>query len=255
MGQDACHSNKTELRRRSAMVFQEGLFLQDTVFGNVAWGLKLRGMASSDIKKKVYEALIDFRCDHLAMRPIYSLSGGEAQRISIARALAVVPELLLLDEAFSAQDVVVRQEMIGELRQLAEDMGMTVMLVSHNFPEVLHFANRIIVMLSGRIVQDNTPETVLRRPVNVEVAKLVGMDNMIPCCVKEGSKGRRIELINGISFFLSSNCSRAGNGLLSARGCTVPLERTACSAAEILGRYGRCDTENIAWNWCVSDDR
>jgi len=215
-GQDIRHADQTMLRRRSAMVFQEALLLDDTVFDNVAWALKFRGVAASEIKHRVFKALVDFRCDHLADRPARSLSGGEAQRVCIARALVTDPELLLLDEPFASLDAAARSEMIEEIRQLAETRGISVVLVSHNFTDVLHFAERAIAMFNGSIVQDDKPEVLLRRPVNEQVARLVGMDNIIPCRIEQDSQGRFIRLANGIRFLYS------GEMIKPVSACCLP---------------------------------
>ncbi len=199
-GADAARADKTALRRRCALLFQEALLLDDTVFANVAWPLRFRGVSQAEIAARVRRALADFRCDHLERRRARTLSGGEAQRVSLARALATDPELLLLDEPFAALDPATRSGMIGELRQLAEDRGMTVILVSHSFADVLCFAERAVVMFNGRIVQDDRPETVLRRPADEQVARLVGMDNIIPCRLEREGEEAYIRLANGLRF-------------------------------------------------------
>ncbi|MBP2626731.1 MAG: Polyamine-transporting ATPase [Firmicutes bacterium] len=199
-GQKISNSNKTMLRRRAAMVFQDMLLLNDTVFNNVALALRFRGVKEGEIKERVYKALADFRCDHLANRSALLLSGGEAQRVCIARALVTMPELLLLDEPFAALDAATRDELIEEIRQLAGVRGIAVVLVSHNFADVLHFAERALMLFNGHIVQDDKPEFIMRRPANEQVARLVGMDNIIPCCSEQDSQGRFIRLANGIRF-------------------------------------------------------
>lgn len=215
-GQKIRNRDKTMLRRRSAMVFQDMLLLNDTVFNNVALALRFRGIKDSEVQERVYQALADFRCGHLADRPALLLSGGEAQRVCIARALVTAPELLLLDEPFAALDAATRDELIEEIRQLAEARGISVVLVSHNFADVLHFADRALVLFDGRIVQDNNPEVIMRRPANEQVARLVGMDNVIPCCSEQDSQGRFIRLANGLRFLYHGDVS----GHISA--CCIP---------------------------------
>jgi tungstate transport system ATP-binding protein len=202
-GQDVGRTNKTALRRRCALVFQETLLLNDTVFNNVGLALRFRGVAADETKRKVFQALADFRCDHLADRPAHLLSGGEAQRVCLARAIVSDPELLLLDEPFASQDAFARGALIEEIRQLAEARGISVILVSHNFSDVLHFAERAIAVLNGVIVQDDKPEYIMRRPVNEQVARLVGMDNIIPCSLEGKGQDRFIKLVNGIRFLYS----------------------------------------------------
>jgi len=199
-GQEIRNRDKIMLRRRSAMVFQDMLLLNDTVFNNVALALRFRGIKEGEVRKRVYKALADFRCDHLANRSALLLSGGEAQRVCIARAIVTAPELLLLDEPFASLDAATRDELIEKIRQLAEARGISVILVSHNFTDVLHFATRVLVLFNGHIVQDEKPEVIMRRPVTIQVARLVGMDNIIPCYSEEDSQGRFICLANGIRF-------------------------------------------------------
>lgn len=199
-GQRVSHCNTTVLRRRSAMVLQDMLLLNDTVFNNIALPLRFRGVKESEVKERVHKALADFHCDHLAARQALLLSGGESQRACIARAMVTAPELLLLDEPFAALDAATRDEMVEEIRQVAEQRGITVLLVSHSFADVLHFAQRALVIFDGRIVQDDTPENLMRRPLNEQVARLVGMDNIIPCHVEQDNQEAVIRLSNGIGF-------------------------------------------------------
>ncbi len=199
-GQEVCQGDKTLLRRRCAMVFQDTLLLNDTVFNNVALALQFRNVPASHIAERVYKALADFHCEHLAKRPALLLSGGEAKRVCIARALVTEPELLLLDEPFSSLDVTTREGMIEEIRKVAERRKIAVILVSHDFSEVLHFAQRALVIFNGGIVQDDTPEKLMRYPVNSQVAGLVGMDNIIPCKLGRNQDGVCIRFEGGIEF-------------------------------------------------------
>ncbi|MGL5511902.1 MAG: ABC transporter ATP-binding protein [Sporomusa sp.] len=199
-GQDAGAVDKHILRRRCSMVFQETLLLNDTVYNNVALALRFRGMVEAEIKDKVNRALTNFHCAHLSSRLACKLSGGEAQRVCLARALVYEPELLLLDEPFASLDSPTRNALLTELRQVAVAHGITVVLVSHSFNDILYFAERAVVLQDGRIVQDDTPEVILRRPVNVTIASLVGMDNILPCQVHKYDDGVYVQLVNGVHF-------------------------------------------------------
>jgi tungstate transport system ATP-binding protein len=195
--------DRIELRRRCAMVFQEPLFAKDSVYNNVALPLRLRGLAEKGIMEKVHTALRVFQCGHLVKRLAHHLSGGEAQRVCLARAFVTCPELLLLDEPFTALDPATRNDLLGELRQVALQTGMTVLLISHNLGDVLHFAQRAVVMQTGIILQDGPPEQIMRRPANLAVARLVGMDNVIPCTTHLLKSKGSIRFANGIEFFTS----------------------------------------------------
>ncbi len=199
-GLDADGADKQALRRRSSMVFQETMLLDDTVFNNVALALRFRGMAEPEIKDKVNKTLAEFHCTHLANRLARKLSGGEAQRVCLARALVYEPELLLLDEPFAALDSPTRNSLLAELRLVALARRTTVILVSHSFNDILYFAERAVVLQSGCIVQDDRPEVILRRPVNVTIAGLVGMDNILPCQVKKQGNDILVQLVNGVLF-------------------------------------------------------
>lgn len=199
-GEDVCNSNSGALRRRSAMLFQEALLLNGSVFENVAWPLRFRGITSNEIITRVHKALTDFGCDHLSHRQAKQLSGGESQRVCIARALVTEPEFLLLDEPFASLDVAMRSAMMEEIRTVAEQRGITVLLVSHNFSDVLYFAERAVALFDGRILQDDRPESLMRRPADERVARLVGMDNILPCRVEQDGNNRFITLNNRVRF-------------------------------------------------------
>lgn len=173
--------DKLAVRRRCAMVFQDSLLLTDTVFNNVALPLRFRKMHEGDIQAKVYQALELFNCCHLATKQANKISGGEAQRVSLARAFVTEPELLLLDEPFASLDFPSRSRLLTELRQIVRDKGITALLVSHIFEEVACFTDRVIVLNNGYVIQDDNIETVLRKPVNSAVANIVGIDNIISC--------------------------------------------------------------------------
>lgn len=177
-------TDQVALRRRSALVFQDPLFVHDTVYANVALPLRFRRIPEKSIGAKVESVLAAFRCTHLANRSAHRLSGGETQRVCLARAFITEPELLLLDEPFSALDPATRNELLGELRTVALQRQVTVLLVTHNWEEALRFAGRAVVMEQGRIVQDCRPETIMRCPASLSVARLVVMDNVWPCHIE-----------------------------------------------------------------------
>jgi len=199
-GEDVRNANKTLLRRRSALVFQETLLLDETVFNNVAKVLKFRGTPTHKIQQRVHTTLATFGCEHLANRSARSLSGGEAKRVCIACGLVADSELLLLDEPSASLDVGIRGEIIEKIRQWAQVRGSAVILVSHNFTDILNFADRAIALSDGYIIQDDKLEVLIRRPANQQLARLVGMDNIIPCQIERSNHGYLIKLANSIEF-------------------------------------------------------
>lgn len=172
------------LRRRMSMVFQEPLLLSGTVYGNVASGLHFRGIKGSRLDECVMHWLESLNISHIVGRSCRHLSGGEAQRVSLARALAVEPELLYLDEPFAALDQPTRQALVEDMGRIIKELGISAVFVTHNAEELSIFTDRICVMDKGSIVQEGKPEEVFGRPANEVVAGLVGVENII-----EGTAG------------------------------------------------------------------
>jgi tungstate transport system ATP-binding protein len=193
----------TAYRRRIAMVFQEPLLFDATVFDNVAAGLKLRGVSRSEIGERVDGCMERFRITHLAGRSARRLSGGEAQRTSLARAFATRPEVILLDEPFVALDPPTRQALMDDLEQVLRESGTAALISTHDQLEALRLADRMVVMHEGRIVQSGTPASVMNAPANAFVASFVGMENVLTgTVVAEGEgllslivAGQRMEIV------------------------------------------------------------
>jgi glycine betaine/proline transport system ATP-binding protein len=159
-------SELTEFRRRRmAMVFQHfALLPHDTVLGNVAFPLEIRGAKRAEREKRALE-MIDLV--GLAGRESYyprELSGGQQQRVGIARALTIDPEILFLDEPFSALDPLIRREMQDELMRLQKVLRKTIVFITHDFDEAIRLADRIAIMREGAIVQTGTPEELVVAP-------------------------------------------------------------------------------------------
>jgi tungstate transport system ATP-binding protein len=145
----------------------------------VAAGLRLRGVARGEIARRAGESLERFRVAHLADRSARTLSGGEAQRTSLARALAVEPEVLLLDEPFAALDQQTREGLIDDLARTLRETGTTTVFATHDRAEAQRLADRVAVLVAGRLRQVGTAEAVLRRPVDAGVAAFVGVENLL----------------------------------------------------------------------------
>jgi len=179
----------TEYRRKLAMVFQDPLLFDTTVFENVAVGLKLRRLASREINERVESCLDRFRIAHLADRSARKLSGGEAQRASLARAFATNPEIILLDEPFVALDPPARHALSDDLEKVLRESDTTAILTTHDQMDALRLADRMVVMQQGKIVQSGTPSAVNNQPANEFVATFVGMENIFTGIVKEADNG------------------------------------------------------------------
>ena len=168
-----------ELRRSIAMVLQEPLLFDSTVYDNVASGLKIRGMARGEIKKRVTTYLERFKLADMAQRSARKLSGGEARRVSLARAFAVEPQVIFFDEPFTNLDPPTRQALTEDMDRIIRDRGIAAILVTHDQSEALRMSQRIVVMNGGSIVQEGTPALVMNHPVNQFVANFVGMETIL----------------------------------------------------------------------------
>jgi sulfate transport system ATP-binding protein len=177
--------------RGIGFVFQHyALFRHMTAFENIAFGLRIlprrERPRGADIAARVQRLLELVRIPELARRYPDQLSGGQRQRVALARALAIEPKLLLLDEPFGALDAKVRKELRVWLRQLHDSLGITSVFVTHDQDEALDLADRVAVMRAGRVVQFDTPEALLSRPADAEVAGFLGESVRLPCMLRDG---------------------------------------------------------------------
>lgn len=180
-GEDTTQSHVRE--RRVGFVFQHyALFRHMTVFDNVAFGLTVRPKntrpTNNEIREKVMKLLRLVQLENMADRYPAQLSGGQRQRIALARALAVEPQVLLLDEPFGALDAQVRAELRRWLRRLHDEIHVTSVFVTHDQEEALEVADRIVVMNKGKIEQSGTPDQVYEHPANPFVLNFLGNVNL-----------------------------------------------------------------------------
>jgi ABC-type Fe3+/spermidine/putrescine transport system ATPase subunit len=192
-------TNLSPDKRRIGMVFQNyALFPHLSVTENIEYGLKLGKHSPAERKQRVDEMLGLFRIETLAKRMVPQLSGGEQQRVALARALAPRPEILLLDEPFSALDYEIRSRLRDELKQLQQNLGFTTIFVTHQQEEAISISDRIGLMRQGRIVQVGKPADVYQNPINSFGAGFLGDANLIPCRFTEAKpKEQPIFLLNG----------------------------------------------------------
>ena len=166
--------------RGVGMVFQHyAAFKHMTVWENVAFGLKVRKRPKSEIETRVHELLELVQLEGLAKRYPAQLSGGQRQRMALARALAVDPEVLLLDEPFGALDARVRKELRAWLRRLHEEVHVTTIIVTHDQEEAMEVAGQIVVINEGRVEQVGTPRELYESPANEFVMSFVGPVNKL----------------------------------------------------------------------------
>jgi tungstate transport system ATP-binding protein len=178
-----------ELRRRMAAVMQEPLLCRMTVRRNVALGLRFRRLPGSEVDRRVDDWLQRLSIAHLAGRPAAKLSGGEAQRTSLARAMVLRPEVLFLDEPFAALDAPTRQGLLEEFRAVLAESGVTAVFATHDRGEALALGHRVAVLMGGLVAQLGSTEEVFTRPDRADVARFVGVDTLIPGRVRGAETG------------------------------------------------------------------
>lgn len=159
-------------RKEMAMVFQHfGLLPHRTVLSNIAFGLELQGVPKEEREKKAYESIAVVGLKGYENQRVDELSEGMQQRVGLARALANDPEVLLMDEAFSALDPLIREQMQDELLDLQEKMKRTIVFITHDLDEAIKLGDRIAIMKDGEVVQVGTPEEILTDPANDYVTR------------------------------------------------------------------------------------
>ncbi len=182
-------------KRNVGVVFQNyALFPNMTVFQNVAYGLEIRKISSDKIKERVSEVLEKVRISHKISSNVTMLSGGEQQRVSLARVIVTEPDLLLFDEPLSNLDYALRLEARNEIKRLQRDIGITSVYVTHDQSEALALSDRIAVMNSGNVIQIGTPEEVYQNPANRFIAEFIGHSNFFT--PEEASKYFNISIDN-----------------------------------------------------------
>jgi len=171
--------NETPIHKRNiGMIFQNyALFPHKTIFDNVAFGLKYRNLPKNQIREKVKGALELVRLPGIEDRMPSQISGGQQQRIALARAIVIEPDLLLMDEPLSALDEHLREEMRGELGKLQKILGVTTVFVTHDQREALSMSDKIVIMKDGEKQQDGPPEEIFNYPVNHFIANFLGHSN------------------------------------------------------------------------------
>lgn len=237
-GQRASPSGRQGLtiRRRFASVFQEPLLCDTTVRANVALGLRLRGRPVAEVDAAVRVWLDRLGISHLADRKAHHLSGGEAQRTSLARAFAIEPEVLLLDEPFAALDPPTRAEFLSLLQELLRQAGCTTIFVTHDREEALRLGDRIAVIIDGQVRQLGRPAEVFGRPATEEVARFVGVETILDGRVTDDRDGLLSVAVNGAKIEALGKASVGEHVLVCLRPEDLVIRKTGDRGAQESAR-------------------
>jgi spermidine/putrescine transport system ATP-binding protein len=191
-------------RRPVNMVFQRyALFPHLTIFENIAFGLRLRKVPPTEVEQRVRRMLEMVRLPGFGARRINQISGGQAQRVALARCLVNEPDVLLLDEPLGALDLKIRLEMQLEMKLLHAELGTTWIYVTHDQEEAMSMSDRVVVMREGCIAQQGTPEEIYAHPASAFVADFIGHSNLFPATVAELSPSR--VRVSGLPFLANGH--------------------------------------------------
>jgi tungstate transport system ATP-binding protein len=197
-GQALERQGELAYRRRLALVLQEPLLLDCSVFDNVAAGLRYRRLPRTEVEARVDMWLSRLGIAHLRRKAARRLSGGEAQRVSLARAFVLQPEILLLDEPFAALDAPTRARLRDDLQALLRETAITTVFVTHDLDEALQLGHRVGVLIGGRLRQAGAPQEVFNAPADEEVAAFVGVETVVAGQVMAAEEGRLIVAAHGL---------------------------------------------------------
>jgi sulfate transport system ATP-binding protein len=232
-------------RRGIGFVFQSyALFKHMNVRRNIAFGLKVRKMAADAIRHRVDELLTLVQLDGLGERFPGQLSGGQRQRVAFARALAISPKLLLLDEPFGALDAQVRVELRDWLRRFHDEQHVTTLLVTHDQEEAMEVSDHVVVMHEGRVAQAGVPQEVYDRPATPFVASFVGGANVLRGHMSDGRAS-----VNGFGSFavpLVADGSHAPDGT-AVNAFVRPHDVTLTMAGDTTPEISIARVERLAW--------
>ncbi len=225
--------------RDVSMVFQSyALFPHMSVLENVSYGLKFSGFAKSETRQRALAGLDLVGLADFGSRLPSELSGGQQQRVAVARALVLEPQVLLFDEPLSNLDAKLRRQVREEIREIQQNLGLTVVYVTHDQEEALAVSDRIIVMKNATIAQDGTPRELYDAPENRFVADFIGEANILKCEVSAIENGTAIVNLGDFSTKLPSRGVGKGAALLAVRPNRIEIVKSN-SANSFPGKITR----------------
>ncbi|MEP0518771.1 MAG: ABC transporter ATP-binding protein [Hyphomicrobiales bacterium] len=210
--------------RDVSMVFQSyALFPHMNVLENVSYGLKFSGFNKSETKERALAGLDLVGLDGYADRLPSELSGGQQQRVAVARALVLEPQVLLFDEPLSNLDAKLRRQVREEIREIQQNLGLTVVYVTHDQEEALAVSDRIVVMRNAQIAQEGSPRDLYELPNDAFVADFIGEANLIPCTVNRVELDTATVTIDNYTHDLPSRGMNPGSATMAVRPSRVEL--------------------------------
>jgi tungstate transport system ATP-binding protein len=198
---------KIQVRRKMSMVFQKPSPLRGSVYANIAMGLQFRKVNAAEISRRVSQSLELVGLEGYEGRKAITLSGGEMQRVAIARAIATKPDVLLLDEPTANLDPVSTEKIESMIGDLKDRFGITVILSTHDMIQGQRLADRIAVVIDGRIGQTGTSKEIFYQPMNRPVAHMVGVEDILDGVVTENEAGLAVIDVNGVHITACSGAS------------------------------------------------
>ncbi len=184
-GEKVNKKNSLPIRRRFVLLLQKPVFFRGKVLDNIIYGLRVRKIPEEEIKKRLQKISSLFSLENLLNRRVDELSGGEEQKVNLARAFILQPEILFLDEPFSFLDISTKEKFISDLRIIIKKLKQTTVFVTHNREEAIRLGDRVLLLFEGKIHQAGPIEEVFTRPAHKELAKLVGVETIFKGEVKE----------------------------------------------------------------------
>jgi putative spermidine/putrescine transport system ATP-binding protein len=237
-------TNKAPNQRHMGMIFQSyALFPNMTVSQNIGFGLRVRKASKPEIKDRVREMISLVNLEKHADKYPYQLSGGQQQRVSLARALAIRPDVLLLDEPLSALDAKIRVNLRAQIREIQKKLGITAIFVTHDQEEALSISDRIVVMYDGNVEQVGTPFEIYNFPKTTFVANFVGSLNTAVAEVTDLTKG--LLNVDGVQFSSAAKM----DGLQKGDKVRIAIrpERFSFASEGKKANVVNCQIENITF--------